>query len=72
MANGQWWTFETSDVAWSQMSMLVNTLNPELMHRSLITDVLMCGFTFYLGFEFIVTIFDIFLLIIDYQVDHQI
>ena len=33
VSNGQWWTFETNDVT------LVYTLNPELMHRSIITDV---------------------------------
>ena len=66
--------FETSDVTWSQKSTLVNTLNPELMHRSIINDVLMYRFAkvaIYLGFAFIVTIFDIFKLIIDYQADHQ-
>ena len=45
------------------------------MHRSIFTDVQMYRFakvTVYLGFAFIVTIFDIFKLITDYQVDHQI
>ena len=38
-SNDQWWTFETSDVPWSQKSTLVYTLNPELMHGSIITNV---------------------------------
>ena len=38
-SNGQQWTFETSDVTWSQKSTLVNTFNSELMHRSIVTDV---------------------------------
>ena len=45
------------------------------MCRSIITDVLKYKFgkvTIYLGFALMVTIFDIFKLIIDYQVDHQI
>ena len=75
VSNGQCLTFETSGVTWSQKSTLVYTLNPELMHTSIITDVQMYRFakvTIYLGFTFILTIFDIFMLIIDYQVDHQI
>ena len=67
--------FETSDATWSQKSTLVYTLNPELMCRSIITHVLMYWFakvTIYSGLVFIVTIFDIFKSIIDYQVDHQI
>ena len=43
------------------------------MHRSIVTDVLMYKFakvTIYLEFALIVTIFDIFKLIIDYKVDH--
>ena len=39
--NGQRWTFETSDVTWPQKSTMVYTLNPELMHRSIITYVQM-------------------------------
>ena len=69
------WSFETSDVIWSPKSTLVYTLNPELMCRSIVTDVLMYRLTkvtIYLGFAFVVTIFDIFNLIIDYQVDNQI
>ena len=45
------------------------------MRRPIVTDVLMYRFakvTIYLGFAFIATIFDIFKLIIDYQVDHQV
>ena len=42
VSNGQWWTFETSDVTWSQMSTLIYILNPELMYRSVLTDVLIC------------------------------
>ena len=45
MADGhlcQRWTFEISEVAWSQKSSLVYTLNPELMHRSIVTDVQIC------------------------------
>ena len=30
-SSGQWWTFENSDVAWSQRSTLVYVLDPELM-----------------------------------------
>ena len=40
--NGQRLTFETSDVTWPQRSTLVYTLNPELMHGSIVTDVQMC------------------------------
>ena len=69
-SNGQWWTFETSDVTWSQKSTIVYTLDPELMHTSIVTDVL--DVQIYSEFPFIVTIYDIFKLIIDYQVDHQI
>ena len=36
--NGQRWTFETSNVTCSQQSTLINTLNPELMLRSIPTD----------------------------------
>ena len=71
MADGHLGTFETSNVTWSQKS----TLNPELMCRSIIPDVQIYRFakvTIYLGFAFIVRIFDIFKLIIDYQADHQI
>ena len=69
----QQWTFRISDVTWSQKPTLVYTLNPDLMHRYIIADVQMYRFTkvtIYLGFAFVVTIFDIFKLIIDYQVDH--
>ena len=38
-SNGQQWSFETSDVTWSQKSTLVYTLNPELMHGPIITNV---------------------------------
>ena len=41
VSHGQHWTFETSNVTWSQKSTLVYTLNPELMHRSIVTHVLM-------------------------------
>ena len=59
----------------SQKSTVVYTLNPE--SRSIVRDVMMYNigkFTiyFYLGFAFIVTIFAIFKLIIDYQVVHEI
>ena len=67
--------FEMSDVTWSQKSILVFTLNTELKHRSIVTNVLMyrlAKVTIYSGFAFIVTFFEIFKLIIDYQVDHQI
>ena len=70
MANGG--LFETSDVTWSQKSTLVYTLNPELMHRSMLLMYRFARVIIYLGFAFILTIFDIFTLIIDYQVDHQI
>ena len=40
VSNGQRWSFNTSDVTWSQKFTLVYTLNPELTHRSTITDVL--------------------------------
>ena len=62
VSNGQQWTFETSDVTWSQKSTLVYTLNPELMCRTISIDVLMYRFakvTIYLGFTFIVTIFQV-------------
>ena len=39
VSNSQQWTFETNDVTWSQKSTLVYTLNPELMRRSIVTDV---------------------------------
>ena len=44
VSNGQWWTFETIDVTWSQKSTLVYTLNLELICRSVITDVQMYRF----------------------------
>ena len=69
MADGHLITFGTSDVTWYQKSTLVCTLNPELMSRSIVTDVHVHRFvkvTIYLGFAFILTIFDIFMLIIDY------
>ena len=73
-SNGQRWTFETSDADWSQKSTLVYPLNPELMHRSIITDDWSVDMpvTIYLRFTFILTIFDIFMLVIDYQIDYQI
>ena len=39
VSNGQWWTFETSDVTRSQKSTLVYTLNPGLIHRFIIAGV---------------------------------
>ena len=58
------WSLEISDVTWSQKSTKV------------VTDVQMYKFakaevTINLRFTFIVTIFDIFKLIIDCQVDHR-
>ena len=55
----------TSDVTWSQKSTLVYTLNPELMRRSVITDVQITVVHILLvminlEFAFILTIFDIF------------
>ena len=69
--------FEISDVTWSQKSTLVYTLNPELMHRSIITDVLMCctdlpKSQFVFGYVSRVTISDILKFIIEDQVGHQI
>ena len=58
--------FETSAVTWFQKSTLVHILNPELMVYRF------AKVTIYLVFAFVVTIFEIFILIIDYQVDHQI
>ena len=79
--NGQMLTFQTSDVIWSQKATLGQHIKPRvnilyidpllLMH----TDVLVYRFakvTIYLGFAFIVTIFNIFKLILYYQVDYQI
>ena len=70
--NVQWWTFEASDDTWSQKSTLVYTLNSELMHGLIITNVQIHRFakvTIYLGFAFLLTIFDIFMFIINYQFD---
>ena len=75
VSNGQRWTFETSYVTWSQKSTPLYTLNPDLIHRSIVTDVLMyrfARFTISLEFAFMVTIFDIFKLIINCKVDHHI
>ena len=70
--NGQRSTFKTSDVTWSQKSTLVYTLNPELMHRFMVTDVQITKVAIYLLFTFIEMVFDIIKQIIDYQVDNQI
>ena len=54
--------------------LITDEFRMSLMYRSSVTDVLMYRFakvTIYFGFAFIVTILDIFKLIIDYQVDHQ-
>ena len=69
VSNDQQWTFETSDVIWSQESTLVYTLNPELIHRSTVIDVQMYEVTIYPGFAFIPTVFEIFK---NYPVNHQI
>ena len=70
-----WTQMADGHLGWSQKSTLVYTLNLELMCRFIVTDglILMYRFakvTIYLRFAFIITVFDIFKLIIDYQVDH--
>ena len=67
VSNGQRWALETIDATWSQKFTLVYTLNPELMCRSIVTDTDLLKTQFTLDLHYINN-FDIFMLIIDYQV----
>ena len=56
----------------SQKSTLVYTLNPGLIHRSIVIDVQIYESHNLLSICIDINNFDIFMLIIDYQADHQI